>query len=433
MTNLSFLSSSMGFMVAGGALGIAAFALRFGSLWIGGVVLLLGLIALAIAFTLVSKTKARIQHMNDVLAETAAGDFNVRLLGGPKVGEISVLQDRINQNLDIVDAFVRESTAALHYVSEGKFFRHVSERGLPGSYGRGASEINHAITFMDEKFSQFRDLTCEFEQNILQVEEMVHESSLSVGKIAQNMSKMVESSENQTRQINQTANETSEDVSAVAAAAGELSSAVNEIGQQSSLSAQTNQRAVSQAKRSAETVEKLQVSATEIGDILGIIQKIADQTNLLALNATIEASRAGEAGRGFSVVADEVKGLAMQTSEATQTISNKILHIQDQTEQAVKAISEFSSDVHTLNEISSVIAAAVEQQDAATQEIRRNMDHAADGSQTVSKQIGDITDAFKTTGEASVELLQASETLQVQASSLNKEVTEYLSAARKAV
>jgi len=430
MNSLSSLSKSVLLVAVAASFGLISIVFVALSFWVSIVLLVISVASAITAAVLLRRVQTRIRHINTVLQSTASGDFNARLIGITEASELAVLEMRINQNLDIADAFIRESAAALHYVAEGKFFRPVSELGLPGAYGKSAKEINQAITYMDDKFSKFRLLTNEFESNILQVGKKVQESSICVGDTAQGMSKMVSASEEKAKKINKSADETSEDVSAVAAAAGELSAAVNEIGQQSSLSAQTNQKAVVGAERTAQMIGKLHISAEEIGDILDIIRKIADQTNLLALNATIEAARAGEAGRGFSVVAEEVKGLAMQTSEATNTIAEKVTHIQDQTKQAVNAISTFSGDIATLSEVSSVIAAAVEEQDAATQEIRRNMDHAADGSQEVSNQIGDIAGAIRTTGEASEELLSASDSLQKQAGFLNEEVEQYLCAAR---
>ncbi len=432
--NLSSLSKSIGMIVCIGTLSTALVLANLLGSFSSLLVLGLGLgTGLCLAFTayLLLRVKKRLCQINQILAHTAAGDFDKRVICGAEAGEMQELKQRINQNLDLADAFVRESSAALDHVAQGKFYRPVMERGLPGTYGKGAGDINRAITFMDKKFAGFRDLMDEFEGKVLGVGKGVHASSVVVGETASGMSQMVKSSEAQTFEINQNADETSENVAAVAAAAGQLSAAVNEIGQQSTLSAQTNQKAVERAEATVKAIEKLHKSSEEIGDILGLIRDIANQTNLLALNATIEAARAGEAGRGFSVVAEEVKTLATQTSEATNTIAEKVTHIQGETSDAVDAINNFAIDIGSLNEISSIIAAAVEEQDAATQEIRRNMDNAADGSKIVSDRIGDIAGAIKTTGNASTKLLEASKTLQTQAGNLSEEVVLFLEAARK--
>ncbi len=125
--------------------------------------------------------------------------------------------------------------------------------------------------------------------------------------------------------------------------------------------------AVNQARTNNDRVGELSKAAARIGDVVELINTIAGQTNLLALNATIEAARAGEAGRGFAVVASEVKALAEQTAKATGESGQQITGIQAATQESVSAIKEISGTIERLSEISSTIAAAVEEQGAATQ------------------------------------------------------------------
>src|SRR6202007_1797629 len=152
-------------------------------------------------------------------------------------------------------------------------------------------------------------------------------------------------------------------------------------------------------------------AATRIGNVVELINTIAGQTNLLALNATIEAARAGEAGRGFAVVATEVKALADQTAKATGEISQQISGIQTATQESVGAIGEISGTIEKLSEISSTIAAAVEQQGAATQEISRNVQQAARGTEQVSSNIVDVQHGASETGSASAQVLSAAQSL----------------------
>ena len=174
------------------------------------------------------------------------------------------------------------------------------------------------------------------------------------------------------------------------------------------------------------TVQGLSAAAQKIGDVISLISDIASQTNLLALNATIEAARAGEAGRGFAVVASEVKSLASQTAKATEDISAQVIAMQSATIEAVQAIHNSGTTIGSINEIAIVIAAAVEEQRAATQEIARNVQQAAQGTDIVSSNIGGVTDAATETGKAADRVLTSAEELTAQAASLRTKVDSFL-------
>ncbi len=190
--------------------------------------------------------------------------------------------------------------------------------------------------------------------------------------------------------------------------------------------------AVGQARVTTERVSELSKAAARIGDVVELINTIAGQTNLLALNATIEAARAGEAGRGFAVVASEVKALAEQTAKATGEIGQQISGIQAATNDSVGAIKEISSTIERLSEISSAIAAAVEEQGAATQEIARNVQQAAQGTQQVSSNITDVQRGATETGTASSQVLSAAQMLSNDSARLKTEVGRFLSNVRAA-
>ena len=186
------------------------------------------------------------------------------------------------------------------------------------------------------------------------------------------------------------ASQTSGNVQAVAAGAEELSASVGEISRQVSHAREISARAVEQAGRTNEIVSGLSTAAQRIGDVVQLITNIAAQTNLLALNATIEAARAGEAGKGFAVVATEVKSLASQTAKATEEIGAHIGSVQTSTVGAVAAIDQIGSTIKSLNEISTAIAAAVEEQTAVTSEVSANMRGASQGVEAISQSMNAI-------------------------------------------
>ena len=186
------------------------------------------------------------------------------------------------------------------------------------------------------------------------------------------------------------ASDTNQNVQAVAAATEELSASISTVIGQVADSTQIVGRARDAADSSRNTVSRLADSAKTIGGVLKLIEAIARQTNLLALNATIEAARAGDAGRGFAIVAHEVKNLAKQTAEATETIARQIGEIQSDTDNAVREIGQISEVISRLDSISGVIAESMSQQGEATTEIARNVQHASSATQDISEQLSEL-------------------------------------------
>jgi methyl-accepting chemotaxis protein len=196
---------------------------------------------------------------------------------------------------------------------------------------------------------------------------------------------------------------------------GQLASATEVVG-----------RATEMANLTNDTIVGLADSAGRIDDIVGLIRSIAEQTNLLALNATIEAARAGDAGRGFSVVASEVKALATQTANATAEISGQISGVQCSTTQAVERIKAIASIITRINSVTTEIASAVGQQGIATEEISRNIQGAAAATQNVAKNISETTAAISETSRAAADVLKAAEYLTSHAGDLRASVDQFL-------
>ncbi|ACA20845.1 methyl-accepting chemotaxis sensory transducer [Methylobacterium sp. 4-46] len=228
------------------------------------------------------------------------------------------------------------------------------------------------------------------------------------------------------------AEQAASNVNTVAAAAEELGTSVEEIGRQVQGATHLARAAVQEADLTTQLVQALSQAASRIGDMVGLITSIASQTNLLALNATIEAARAGAAGRGFAVVAAEVKELASQTAKATEEISAQIGQIQAATGQAVSAIGTITDRIREINEVGAGIAAAVEEQGAATREIVRNVAQAAAGTSEVTVNIAGVAGAAGETGTAAKEVLTAASALSQQAEHLGQEVAHFLSTVRAA-
>ncbi|MGH6753465.1 MAG: methyl-accepting chemotaxis protein [Bradyrhizobium sp.] len=217
----------------------------------------------------------------------------------------------------------------------------------------------------------------------------------------------------------------SSNVSAVAGAAEELSASVEEIGRQVRQSASAVEQAGLRTEKSITEIEGLAAATQRIDGVLNLIQAIAEQTNLLALNATIEAARAGDAGRGFAVVAHEVKALAEQTAKATTEIGQNVALIQASTKNSVDAVREIGNAVREINDVTSIIAGAISQQDLATREISQNAQLAAQGNGTLVVNIGSLSDAMGKTSTAAASVLTASSDLTATAETLSREVETF--------
>ena len=345
-----------------------------------------------------------IQRMTGAMEGLAAGDTTVAIPGAGRKDEIGAMAAT-------VQVFRDNLVHALHLEEE----THVAR-----------------LSAEEQRKAGMRQMADGFESAIGGIAAQVSSSATELQATAEAMSGTATRTAEQSTTVALAAEEAAANVTTVAASAEELGSSVQEIGRQVSGSAELARKAVQEASETAASVKELNEAASLIGDVATMIATIAGQTNLLALNATIEAARAGEAGRGFAVVATEVKELAGQTARATQDIAAQIARIQSSTANAVRAIDTIGGRIREISGVATAIAAAVEQQGAATQEIVRNVTQAASGTDEVTATITHVAGAAEETGLSASHVLDAASELSRHAERLQREMTRFVATVRAA-
>lgn len=360
---------------------------------------------LVLALALGGGLSSSMRKMCAAMRELASGNFEVVL---PGLGR----KDEIGQMAAAVEEFKIQAVA--------KATREAAEQE---EKNRSAAEARRT------ELGKFAD---DFEAAVGAIVGNVAASARELEGAAGMLTRTAETTQNLSGTVASASEEASSSVQSVAGATEELSASIDDIGRQVRESSVIADGAVSQARNTDARIGKLSHAAQQIGEVVKLINAIAEQTNLLALNATIEAARAGEAGRGFAVVASEVKTLASQTAKATDEISAQISSMQTATAESVAAIKQIVETIGQVSSISSQITTAVEQQGTATQEIARNVQNVAKSTQDVALNITEVNRGATETGSASSEVLNSAKTLSVESGRLRHELDQFMATIRAA-
>jgi methyl-accepting chemotaxis protein len=282
-------------------------------------------------------------------------------------------------------------------------------------------ELGDLTTAINKMSGSLKRMILAITENSLHVSAASEELSSTSQQITANS----EETSAQAKVVSNATQQVSQNLQTVATGAEEMGASIKEIAKNASEAARIATSAVRVAETTTATVSKLGESSNEIGQVIKVITSIAQQTNLLALNATIEAARAGEAGKGFAVVANEVKELAKETAKATEDISRKIEAIQTDTKAAVEAIASISEVINQVNGISSTIATAVEEQNATTNEMSRNVSEAAHGSGEITSNIAGVAQAAESTSRGAGDTQKAAQQLVETSAELRRLVDQF--------
>lgn len=374
-----------------------------------------------------------LSYVSQVVSQVSNGDFEQRICNVNDLGEMKTFYWSINSLIDNADAYVRESSAAMAHVEQGKYYRTIMEDGLNGSYQRGAEMINSAMKSMQGKISGFENITQSFENNVERVIVKLSSASEELDDTAKQMDEVAGNTTMQAGALSETASATSQNVQTVSTATEELSSSISEISGQIEMSGTKIGVAVTEIKTTEGNMDELNKSVNIIGDVVALINDIANQTNLLALNATIEASRAGDAGKGFAVVANEVKALAAQTSKATTEISGLVNSIQGATHLSLESFKSVSVSVNEVEGITQGIMSSIEQQNVATEEIARSIAEVSEGSNEVTENVSKVSSGAAVSQQSATGLIAAAAGISAQSGTLGDEVDRFLKEVRTAM
>jgi methyl-accepting chemotaxis protein len=372
------------------------------SLVLGTAAILAG--AALLAFLLGRGLSRPLTAITTVMNRLSSGDTDVTIPGGQRMDELGTMAVAL-------DVFRRD-------MIEARALRETQETAK--------------LQADQEKRALQRQMADRFEADVKGVVGAVAQATKDMQRVAGEITTSVNGTSERAAAAAVASEQASASVGTVATATEELASSVTEIGRQVTFSSDVADKAVIKAAQTTEMVKSLAAAAEKIGDVLRLIGAIASQTNLLALNATIEAARAGEAGRGFAVVASEVKELANQTAKATEEIAGQVTSIQSATGDCVQAIDGISDTIREISGVATSIAAAVEQQNAATRDIARTVQQVAAGTSEVSHNVAGASEAAHQSRALADNVLVASGDLGQHAAALFKSVDTFLAGLRDA-